>query len=267
MNQPHSVHSYMMRLTHLILLVVLVAACKSKNKVNKATESADSATEIATNRDSLLATQGILWYATGNEPFWKLEIRDDQSMLFEEMNGNKRQSKLNDKILLHDGEGFRYVLQTDAGLLEVRFRENGCTDNMSGKRADFSVQVNLDYQQFEGCGGPTFNHRLAGNWQMVSLDKKTLTGIKNPQINIEPEAGRWNGNDGCNQFTGSIRIQGNRLNVGPIAATKMACPDAPSPDVAAFLSGKDLQYTLKADQLLIRNDQNQELLLQRIIEH
>lgn len=269
MNQLQAVHSYMMRFSYLIILVVLVSACKSKNKVAAPVQETATTTfsEVAANRDSLLAAQGILWFASGNEPFWKLEIHDDQRMLFEEMNGNKRESKLNDKILLNDGEGFRYVLQTEAGLLEVRFRENGCTDNMSGKRSAFSVQVNLDYQQFEGCGGPTFNHLLAGNWQMVSLDQKSLTGIKSPQLTIEPEAGRWNGNDGCNQFTGGIRIQGNRLIAGPIAATKMACPEQQSPEATAFLSDKDLRYELKADQLIIRNAQNQEMLLQRILEH
>jgi heat shock protein HslJ len=36
--------------------------------------------------------------------------------------------------------------------------------------------------------------------------------------------GRVVGHSGCNHYTGSYEQDGNKLTLGPIAATKMACP-------------------------------------------
>jgi len=39
------------------------------------------------------------------------------------------------------------------------------------------------------------------------------------------EAGRVAGTGGCNRFSAECRIDGQRLEIGPIASTMMACPD------------------------------------------
>jgi len=37
------------------------------------------------------------------------------------------------------------------------------------------------------------------------------------------EAGRVAGNGSCNRFTGSVTVSGDKLRVGPLASTRMAC--------------------------------------------
>src|SRR5215469_15356633 len=37
------------------------------------------------------------------------------------------------------------------------------------------------------------------------------------------EANRVAGNGSCNRFTGSVAVSGNKLRVGPLASTRMAC--------------------------------------------
>jgi len=40
-----------------------------------------------------------------------------------------------------------------------------------------------------------------------------------------PEAGQVQGNGSCNRFTGTVTISGDSISFGPLAVTKMACPE------------------------------------------
>lgn len=47
--------------------------------------------------------------------------------------------------------------------------------------------------------------------------------------------GRLTGSGGCNRFTGSYAIEGETLTIGPVAATRMLCPEpAMSAEAALF---------------------------------
>ena len=41
-----------------------------------------------------------------------------------------------------------------------------------------------------------------------------------------PEAGRIAGNASCNRFSGAAQVSGDRVKLGPLASTRMACPEA-----------------------------------------
>jgi heat shock protein HslJ len=41
-----------------------------------------------------------------------------------------------------------------------------------------------------------------------------------------PETGKIAGNGSCNRFFGSAEISGNTIKLGPLASTRMACPEA-----------------------------------------
>ena len=48
--------------------------------------------------------------------------------------------------------------------------------------------------------------------------------------------GQVSGSGGCNRFSGSYQRQGDALSFGPIAATRMACPEAVMNQETAFLA-------------------------------
>lgn len=50
--------------------------------------------------------------------------------------------------------------------------------------------------------------------------------VNNPKINVQfMDAERIAGSGGCNRFVGNYRLVGNRLKLGPIVSTKMACTE------------------------------------------
>jgi heat shock protein HslJ len=51
--------------------------------------------------------------------------------------------------------------------------------------------------------------------------------IDNVQATLAfPEAGKVSGRGSCNRFFGSAKIDGNTIQLGPLGATRMACPEA-----------------------------------------
>jgi heat shock protein HslJ len=65
--------------------------------------------------------------------------------------------------------------------------------------------------------------------------------------------GRVTGDAGCNRFGGSYTIEGERLEVGPLAATKRMCPDEIMTQEDRFLEllGTPLRFELTAEGFLV----------------
>ncbi len=60
-------------------------------------------------------------------------------------------------------------------------------------------------------------------WQVTAINGRAVP--RSDSYRIEFTDGRIGGRLGCNSFGGDHRWQGATLLVGPVAATKMACPD------------------------------------------
>jgi heat shock protein HslJ len=86
-------------------------------------------------------------------------------------------------------------------------------------------------------GGSSTSAPLEGTtWQL-----KELPGVQSPelirparQVAVRFESGRLSGFSGCNNFTGSYQLDGDRLAIGPVASTQMACPEPGSTIEQAF---------------------------------
>ena len=57
--------------------------------------------------------------------------------------------------------------------------------------------------------------------------------------------GRVTGNGGCNRFFGSYKVTGDVLEVGPLGATRMACPDPIMEHETALLKGLEAAKRFK----------------------
>jgi len=70
-------------------------------------------------------------------------------------------------------------------------------------------------------------------------------------VTVRFESGRLAGFSGCNSFSGGYQLDGDRLTIGPVASTQMACPEPGSSVETAFheaLSGT-LRYLIDGDDL------------------
>jgi heat shock protein HslJ/predicted small lipoprotein YifL len=111
----------------------------------------------------------------------------------------------------------------------------------------------LKQTKSEVLGTLTMGTLAANEWQLVSIDGQPLpAGVKPPVIHFERESVR--GFAGCNRFTAPIKETApGEIDIGPVAATKMACPPAEMELEQRFLAALDKvgRYTFLAGQLAL----------------
>jgi len=66
---------------------------------------------------------------------------------------------------------------------------------------------------------------LAGEWLLEDLGGRGVMDLVQTTLAFDGE-GRVSGSGGCNRFTGSYTFSDGELSFGPLAGTKMMCPEA-----------------------------------------
>ncbi len=197
--------------------------------------------------------------ATGNEPFWNLEIDFARGMWFREM-GQKEVKGNATAIQKNDTPGtIRYQIETGSGLLEVWLTNSNCRDNMSEKEYPVAVKVRFNGITYTGCGSYNNNRaRVNGSWELHSMegwdgDSANLHRGK-PMLLLDIAAGSISGHTGCNNFSGNFTITDKTITFpGNMAMTKMACPGTLEQLFTTQLQGA-YTYNVSESQLLLSRD-------------
>jgi heat shock protein HslJ len=102
-------------------------------------------------------------------------------------------------------------------------------------------------------------------WRITELpghDAGALASAR-PGLSVRFEAGRVEGFSGCNRFAGGYTIAGDRVSLGPLAGTMMACDDPEMRLEEAFrgaLAGT-LVYAIAEDRLTLSSGSGSRLVL------
>lgn len=156
--------------------------------------------------------------AVGQEPGWTLII-DERDLTFITMGVEPVRQSRPQAIIGIAGEIYK------TPRIGVNIVHAACTDVMSGQAYRDRVQVDVDGKRFEGCGGdPVAPSGLAGtNWRVVAVNGRPTPA--EGQYFIQFDADRLSAKFGCNGMSGSYSQSGNVVTTGPLAATRMACPE------------------------------------------
>lgn len=107
-----------------------------------------------------------------------------------------------------------------------------------------------------GCGGAL---RMSAplvqvHWTLVALDGRPVTASeRGPWLVFETNEQRVRGAAGCNRVTGTYRQEGDDLTIGPLAATKMACPDMATESAFLAAIGRVRHFTITGRNLTLRD--------------
>lgn len=63
------------------------------------------------------------------------------------------------------------------------------------------------------------------SWRLVALTPEVPLGAVRVTAVFDADARRISGMAGCNRFTGTFTTDGERLTIGPLATTRMMCPE------------------------------------------
>lgn len=195
-------------------------------------------------------------FAIGNEPSWTLDMDFDNKFAFAGMAGD---TVFASAVAWSDNVNVNEGLIFISPPLEIKFTRDSCTDSMSGEKAPFNVKVKVDGKgEFEGCGYAITDPGLNGKWVVSGLTGTVMSeddfskGL--PELQFSLTENRISGHDGCNQFSGTFYAYGDKLNVGQLAGTKMACPNMDkSQTFLDFFASQFLTMTLEDKTLVLRN--------------
>lgn len=175
-----------------------------------------------------LRGQGVDFRATGNEPFWNIQIDFDKEMRFSVLDGDSiwmpvpemRQDTASSARLLK--------VEAESGAVNVALYPTGCMDTMSGEVFSHRVVVETGKKTFYGCGNYINDrYKLHDFWMLHSLNGTPLnqqdTLRQQPALQFNLIKNRVSGNTGCNQLGGTVSVKNDSLSFGQLVTTKMAC--------------------------------------------
>jgi heat shock protein HslJ/uncharacterized membrane protein len=178
---------------------------------------------------------GVDFIAIGSEPNWTLELDLEKSMNFATMDDIKINTPAVEGIKAQDADVTLYRAKTESGELVITVIREDCQDNMSGERFTYKVRVEAknstdkNYKTFEGCGKYLSDNRLNDIWVMEEMTginfkkEKLQKGMPTFEFNLNDL--KFDGHAGCNSFSGSINVVGNKIIFSDLIGTLTACPN------------------------------------------
>ena len=206
--------------------------------------------------------QGIDFIASGNEPFWSLEIDFDKSMHFKTPDGFEIKTSAVEGVKAMDANVIRYHSTTEKGTLTVQIQKLECINDMSGAKSEYSVTVDTknntdkDYRTYKGCGQYLADYRLHDIWVLDSINSKKMQAAdftkELPLLEFNLTEKKIFGNTGCNTINGTIEVKGKKIYFGRLATTRMACKNMDFE--SAYLKkidNKIVPYQIKSGKLYL----------------
>ena len=192
---------------------------------------------------------GGVYRAVGTEPFWDLTI-DERQMVFTDRGNNVQVAQPTPRVIV----GFAgEIYQTPR--LNVNIVHKQCSDGMSDRVYQDSVQVDVDGRRYNGCGGGAAAPAPAGlagtSWGVAAIHSRTIAPSDRYYVRVEGD--RMNARFGCNSISGPYRFQNGTLTAGPLIMTRMACPDMSDEQMATGILNAPLVARFEGDRLDLVN--------------
>lgn len=171
--------------------------------------------------------------AAGNEPFWLLRF-GETTMDFTNL-GDPDTVSVTRPPAEGLADGWRFSATSGGQPFTVRVEDLRCNDSMSGRPFPHTVEVNVNGRTYTGCGGDTASLLTGDEWTVTRLEGAETTGPQRPTLLFAAD-GALTGTGSCNRFHATYEITGEGIEIGPAAATRMACadPDANAQETRFF---------------------------------
>lgn len=159
------------------------------------------------------------YHALGTEPFWSVTIANGR-MRYEAPDEETIEIAAPAPRATANGRRF------ESARFTMEIAHESCSDGMSDREYADTVRVTFPEagRTREGCGGAILPPETLTNtsWTIVAIGDEAVSGDR---YVLRFEQGRISGRAGCNRFSGSYSQSGETLTAGPLAMTRMACPE------------------------------------------
>jgi len=247
---------------YLIIIIagLLVVGCTS-------TKTKDGAQQL--NESSETESEQMNFKATGNEPFWSVEIDFEQKVIFKYLQDKiqKVEFPAPKANLAQDSDVLSFQSTMEGKSITITLKKTKCMDSMSGKENDYTVEVALNEGQqsknYSGCGNFLGTHQLNDIWHLIKIDNDTLdANEKLPYLEFQLFNNKVFGYGGCNRISGKVEADTDTISFGAMISTKMMCPGTVEQQLLNIIGEGKVAYSLDKDQLAISKD-NHKLIFRK----
>ena len=213
---------------------------------------------------------------SGNEPFWRLDITGDEGVLTRPTADGVTEQRYAGATTWLDWlqPGWQvwrgHSAENPGDVLVATMRAESCVDSMAGEEAgtfDHIVLLSMpDMPAVNGCcrvSPPTDAMDATASspdalykreWLLEDIGGAGVIDNLNSPIRFNP-IGTVSGHAGCNRLTGTAQIGAGSIDIGPLATTRMFCPEAVMAQEQRFLDAlsKAETWQIGADGLLRMN--------------
>jgi heat shock protein HslJ len=191
--------------------------------------------------------------AAGNEPFWRVDIASDAFTLLRP-DFDPLMLSVIDRSTGADGTHLIVSASSSPALRAVLSLAPGpCNDTMADQTYPFTATLELGDTVLSGCGGDPRDLLTASEvWTVTEIVGEAPIDDTEVEIGFSPEGGVF-GTGGCNRLNGTYQITGEGLSFGPIASTRMACPEDIMAQEQAFFAALEqvISFDIGEDGALI----------------
>jgi heat shock protein HslJ len=195
----------------------------------------------------------------GTEPFWSLDLREPGRALFSTPDMAAVQYQGAAQHVEHLQETLWRGANGEGGVLVAWLQDSACSDNMSDTEHSVKARVSLPDGGFlAGCcrveapavAGMSLQNQTWVLQELSGIDSKQLEALERP-VTVRFADGKVNGFSACNRFFGGYQQEADRLVIGNLGSTMMACESPAAEIERSFQSAfaGELQATLDGANL------------------
>ena len=252
----------MKKILSLVLLSFLMMNCKP-------------AVDKNVNTNSKEVDMTVYFKATGNEPFWGIEMGKEKTVFTSLIPGKEKLVfSFVEPIKAMDANVKMYKLSNEKATATVTIQHIDCQDSMSGAISPYQVSVEIRNnsetasKKVDGCGKYITDYRLHDIWVLEELNgyKVFSTDFQKelPRIEINSTTNKYMGYGGCNSISGTIFSERDVLRFTNGISTLMACPPGNKEDEFTKALQSTTTYSIRDNRLTLSNPSGKLLVFKKV---
>lgn len=218
---------------------------------------------------------GIDLFASGNEPFWIVDMDSEDSTKIYILSDNYNVNyKTPIPVLDSATKTINYTFDSNVILT---LKKEKCKNNMSGEISEFTASLYIQNMTYNGCGkyiiaamNPFLSQstlRLNDMWALQKFRNQKINtssfkeGI--PILELHLNDGRFLGNTDCNTVSGSIDVGDSYISFTDFTSTKKLCEGNFEPQYLQDLKSVD-SWTIDKMVLILKKNGKEVLVYNKI---
>ena len=240
---------YLFNLKIILFTCIGIASCSTiKNNTHDAPENFN-------NHPSYYQSD---FTGFGSDSTWKLSVRFENELVFTSLqDGIEIRCVIEKELVAQGANNIKIVANLNGNQIRVTIDNSVCDPNTYKVSIEVKNQSTEKINTYEGCGKYNGAPKLFDIWALESIDGKPIdqTAFRKqiPYLEINLMESTFAGFGGCNEFSGNLNFSYNKINFGPIAATKMYCAQESETEFKLFnfYNSGAINYLVKGTNLVL----------------